>query len=360
MNITETQEMRERLESVINAATKYGTQADQLASTRVSLTEYLSQVKETNAGLLSLTEQTRKVLEDTGKLANGVLTNDLQPEIDKVHSMIDDCEKKLDVMTQNYHNALQDLESSKEILASQHHQAETLLAKTVGEVKESLLQAENAVSKLEKDNASGREQVINSVKETFANIEKAITDLPEMMQALTSSVKIAEEEQTKVVSGLTQSMNTVSGQMNQLATLPKANGQILDLINQVSASVGNQISGIESRIIGKLVDGNAKIHEETAAFSNELQSRIASLSSDTEREVHDLKDEIKNIQTKQQEIESAISEAKSDLVNVEERFATMIQDAVKQSNAGAKQQKMITVGCAAITIVLLIILLVVK
>ena len=69
MNINETNQMKERIDSVLESATKFGNQAELLRSTRETLTEYINQAKALNEHLVEVTAKAFSLFEETESLS---------------------------------------------------------------------------------------------------------------------------------------------------------------------------------------------------------------------------------------------------------------------------------------------------
>ncbi|MDO4838236.1 MAG: hypothetical protein Q4B32_07550, partial [Clostridia bacterium] len=397
------EEIKVRLDNVISAATKYGSQAEQLAATRASLTDCLSQVKETNEELRSLTRQTGEVLEDTGKLINGALTDDLQPEIDKVHSLISKCEEQLSGVTSHYQAALDNLERSKDVFAEQHHQAEVMLSQTVGEVKNALQDAQCSIAELESNNVSLQKELVETVKGTFSHIEEAIIGLTETLNALGISISAFTTDQTQNVSKLETSMQEISRENhkiqqsleNESGTLQHAvndSKQVLlssvtseanhvkeelsnihdALHNDVEVATAKQIK-IASDLENSVVDVSQKIEHlsenllqshhtlhslesKADTLQNCISSSEQALSATIATEGTHFRERFDSIQEKQRTIETALLRLEEEQGTIQKELSNLVRESINQANDFAKRQKAITIGCSAVITIAIIVL----
>lgn len=403
MNVTETQEMRARLDNVISAATKYGSQAEQLAATRASLTDYLSQAKETYEELRSLTRQTSEVLEDTGKLINGALTDDLRPEIDKVRSLISTCEEQLFSVTSHYQEALENLDSSKDVLAEQHHQAEAILSQTVGEVKKALQDAQRSIAELENNNVSLQKELVETVKGTYSHIEKVIAGLPETLNTLSASLSAFTTEQTQSVSKLETSMQEISRENHRIQqSLENESGTLQIVVNDSKQMLLSSITSEANRVKEELSNKHNALHNDVEVatakqikMASDLENSVADVSKKIEQlsekmlqshhTLHSLesktdtlqncissseqalsatiasegthfREKFDSIQEKQRTIEAALLKLEEEQGTIQRELSNLVRESINHANDFAKQQKAITIGCSAVIIITIIVL----
>ena len=197
MNINETNQMKERIDGVLEAAKKFGNQAEQLNATRMTVSEFVRQAQEASQQLADLTTKVGKMIDETEELLNGRISAQIEPEVEKVHDVIDECRTYVSETTNQYQEAVKQLEASKEIFTEQHQKAEELLGKTVSDVSSALDRMTLTLdTKLEElsGKLSNLSDTLNKQSEENAKGLKKINDANE---ALTASVTELKDRQKK-------------------------------------------------------------------------------------------------------------------------------------------------------------------
>ena len=205
MNINETNQMKERIDGVLEAAKKFGTQAEQLNATRMTVSEFVKQAQSTSQQLADLTSRVGKMIDETEELLNGRISSQIEPEIEKVHTVIDECRTYIQETTNQYQEAVKQLEASKDIFAEQHQKAEELLDKTVSDVSSALdkmtLTLDSKLQELS-DSMSGLSEIINRSNEENAKALKKIQNSNDTIEASIEELKEKnkkEMEKTKML-----------------------------------------------------------------------------------------------------------------------------------------------------------------
>ena len=202
MNINETNQMKERIDGVLETAKKFGTQAEQLNSTRMTVSEFVKQAQATSQQLSDLTSRIGKMIDETEELLNGRISAQIEPEIDRVHTVIDECRTHISKTTNQYQDAIKQLEASKDIFAEQHQKAEELLDKTVSDVSSALDKMTLTLdSEMQELNDKLSETISKNAEENSRELKKiqsACEDLAASIEELKERHK-KETEETKTL-----------------------------------------------------------------------------------------------------------------------------------------------------------------
>lgn len=189
MNINETNQMKERIDAVLEAAKKFGTQAEQLNATRMTVSDYVKQAQETTLQLTDLTSKVGKMIEETEELLNGRISAQIDPEIEKVHGVITECQTQVQESTKQYQEALKQLEASKEVFAEQHQNAEKLLEKTVSEVSSSLDKMTVTLDTKLQELGDKLSDLLETVNKKAEEETKELKKIHDANEALSASIK---------------------------------------------------------------------------------------------------------------------------------------------------------------------------
>ena len=200
MNINETNQMKERIDSVLESAIKFGNQAEQLNATRMTVSQFVKQAQASNQQLADLTSRVGKMIDETEELLNGRISAQIEPEVAKVHEVIDECRAYVSETTNQYQEAVKQLESSKDVFAEQHQKAEMLLVKTVSDVSSALDKMGLILdTKLEElsEKLSDLSVILNKIDEENANGLKKIHETNEVILATVIELKEQQKGDSK-------------------------------------------------------------------------------------------------------------------------------------------------------------------
>ena len=371
MNITETQEMKARIDSVIEAASKYGKQAEILSETRTSLTEFIKQAEENNREFLAVAKMTKQVMDDTDKLVNGKLSEDLRPEIDRAIGVIAECKEHFSETTAKYEDALNKLEESKTVFADQHAKAEELLAQTTGEVQQSIHQVKEGLEGFETRFSALTDSISTTVASAFARIEAALPAVTEETgKLLAESEKKLTDNQTQSSDAILASLNNLSQSVRELSPLPEKVGELITLTSsqaeELRKTIGDTNAGVLSAV--SAVSKNAEeIDRHISVFEADATAKLAQLqenvsliqaSIDQNRTLY--LDKFQELHTEAQAIQSELSSVYTRLSSANTELEKKVDALIVQNESSAKQQRWITIGCSAVVFVTLLLQILLK
>lgn len=203
MNITESKALKEKLDRLVETATEFGNQSEQLANVREDYSEYLNLVAETNESIVALTAECRQCIESIDAL----IERDLSVGIEM---LVDACHNHCQNITDKFEESLRYFNEQKQALGNVEKLFEQMQKALDGTFKSSAREVKDGVSSLP-----------NMIKPLMADLKATQEALASEIELLNQQRGDDEKETRKLIDEKALSISS------EIQKLKKESGELL-------------------------------------------------------------------------------------------------------------------------------------
>ena len=273
MNPADSKLLKEKLEAVISTAEEFGRQSEQFKAAKKSIQHVIDSNNELREQLVRIAESTQAYMDTAKQLIDEGFTAQIMEDIQRVSSIIEQCEKQAKDVTAQYDSVMVSFKEHEDKL---HLQQEEVLQQTNKGFSEAFAQL------------SAIKLLLNDAQDKNENIKSLITErLLENEKTLTVAIGVSTKQTGE---HLLNEATTIKESVEKSFTAQQQSlGELNEKIVSHNESMGREVRQIlqdlkvnHNDLVAKLKTMSDMIGEATKATADSLDKELSSIRSTIE------------------------------------------------------------------------------
>lgn len=253
MNTVEANQIKEKIDSVLDKAARFGQQSEQFIKARTALNEHIAETKSINEALSSLTNDMKNIVTLMSNFTKQEFTEGIEPAVKSVEQSAKRCQEYINGITNEYDSALEKLRGSQKILKDQQEEKEQQVNGVVNEIRALLGSYTTQLN-----------QINDLVTQSLGSFGEKQSTLTDNIHSLSNEINNSiSESSDSINSAINESNNSILQQVKsgiadlqsnfEKSTLSDKLDKLTKAINKKSAHI--QSSQVISMILSFLILG---------------------------------------------------------------------------------------------------------